>query len=124
VSLRAEYPLLRSSRFLHGEPVAPRLKDVAWFKPDGEEKRAEHWADPVAKCVGVSLAGGGKILLLLFNSDAEPIEYIFPFFGRRHVRWRILCDSANGLVRPEPVQVVMGKTTIPARGLLLLERTN
>jgi glycogen debranching enzyme GlgX len=121
--LRAELPLLRCSRFLHGEPIAPRLKNVAWFKPDGEEKRAEHWEDPVAKCVGLSLAGDRKILLLLFNSDAEPIEFIFPFFGRRHLRWRLLCDSANGLVRPE-APIAIGKATIPGRGLLLLERTD
>jgi glycogen operon protein len=121
--LRAKYPLLRSSRFLHGEPVAPRIKDVAWFKPDGEEKRAEHWEDPIAKCVGVALAGGGTILLLLFNSDAEPIEFIFPFFGRRHVRWRLLCDSANGLIEPD-AQVAVGKAAIPGRGLLLFERTD
>ncbi len=126
VGLRADLPLLRSSRFLHGEPVAPRIKDVAWFKPDGEEKRPEHWEDPVAKCVGVSLAGGRpvQILLLLFNSDAEPIDFVFPFFGRRHLRWRLLCDSANGLVRPEPAQIATGTTTIPGRGLLLLERTD
>ena len=123
IKLRAELPLLRCSRFLHGEPIAPRLKNVAWFKPDGEEKRAEHWEDPVAKCVGLSLAGDRKILLLLFNSDAEPIEFIFPFFGRRHLRWRLLCDSANGLVRPE-APIAIGKATIPGRGLLLLERTD
>jgi isoamylase len=124
VKLRKDLPLLRCRKFLHGEPVAPRLKDVAWFKPDGEEKQPEHWQDPVAKCVGMSLAGDRKILLLLFNSDAEPIEFIFPFFGRRHLRWQLLCDSANGLIRPEPAVIATGKTTIPGRGLLLFERTN
>jgi glycogen operon protein len=123
VSLRKQLPLLRSAKFLHGEQVAPRLRNIAWFKPDGEEKRPEHWEDPVAKCVGVSLAGDKQILLLLFNADAEPIEFIFPFFGRRHLHWRLLCDSANGLVRPDPAPVVVGKTTIPGRGLLLFERT-
>ena len=124
VSLRAQLPLLRSSRFLHGEPVAPRIKNVTWFKPDGEEKQAEHWEDPVAKCIGASFAGDGQILLLLFNADAEPIDFIFPFFGKRHLRWRLLCDSANGLIRPDPAPIATGKTTIPARGLLLFERTD
>jgi isoamylase len=121
--LRAELPLLRSRRFLHGEPVAPRIKNVTWFKPDGEEKQAEHWEDPVAKCIGVSFAGDQQILLILFNADAEPIDFIFPYFGKRHLRWRLLCDSANGLIRPEPEQIATGKTTIPGRGLLLFERT-
>jgi glycogen operon protein len=122
--LRADLPLLRSPRFLHGDPVAPRIKSIAWFKPDGEEQRAEHWEDPIAKCVGVSLAGERKHLLLLFNSDADEIEFTFPFFGRRHLRWRLLCDSANGLVRPDPSVFAVGKTTIPGRGLLLLERAD
>jgi isoamylase len=121
VRLRADLPLLRSPRFLHGEPVAPRIKSIAWFKPDGEEKRAEHWEDPIAKCVGVSLAGDRKHLLLLFNSDADEIEFTFPFFGRRHLRWRLLCDSANGRVLPDPSAFAVGKTTIPGRGLLLFE---
>jgi isoamylase len=124
VRLRAELPLLRSSKFLHGEPVAPRIRNVTWFKPDGEEKQAEHWEDPVAKCIGASFAGDGQILLLLFNADAEPIDFIFPYFGKRHLRWRLLCDSAHGLVRPDPAPIATGKATIPARGLLLFERTD
>jgi glycogen operon protein len=114
---------LRTKHFLHGEPVAPLIKSIAWFKPDGEEKQAEHWKDPVAKCIGASFAGGGNILLLLFNADAEPIDFIFPYFGKRHLRWRLLCDSANGLVRPD-APIATGKTTIPGRGLLLFERTD
>ena len=64
-----------------------------------------------------------QILLLLFNADADPIDFIFPYFGKRHLRWRLLCDSANGLVRPD-APIATGKTTIPGRGLLLFERTD
>lgn len=123
-ALRAQLPLLRSPRFLHGEPVAPLIRNMTWFKPDGEEKQAEHWEDPVAKCIGVSFAGDGNILLLLFNADADPIDFVFPFFGKRHLHWRLLCDSANGLIRPEPVTIATGKATVPAHGLLLFERTD
>jgi len=123
-ALRVQQPLLRSPRFLHGEPVAPRIKNVSWFKPDGEEKQAEHWEDPVAKCIGASFAGDGQILLMLFNADVEPIDFIFPYFGKRHLRWRLLCDSANGLIRPEPAPIATGKATIPGHGLLLFERTD
>jgi len=123
-SLRAQLPLLRSPNFLHGEPVAPLIRNVTWFKPDGEEKQAEHWEDPVAKCIGASFAGDGQILLLLFNADAEPIDFIFPYFGKRHLRWRLLCDSANDLIRPDPTIIATGKTTIPGHGLLLFERTD
>lgn len=122
-SLRAQIPLLRTKHFLHGEPVAPRIKSISWFKPDGEEKQSEHWEDPVAKCIGASFAGGGNILLLLFNADADEIDFVFPYFGKRHLHWRLLCDSANGLIRPDS-PIATGKTTIPGRGLLLFERTD
>jgi glycogen operon protein len=123
IALRAEIPLLRGRKFLHGEAVAPRLKSIAWFRPDGEEMKPKDWENPIAKCVGLSLAGDKQILLLLFNADAEPIEFVFPFFGRRHLHWRLLCDSANGLVRPNVANTV-GKTTIPGRSLLLFERVD
>ena len=67
---------LKRVEHLHGEPVAPLIKSISWFKPDGEEKQAEHWKDPVAKCIGASFAGGGNILLLLFNADADPIDFM------------------------------------------------
>jgi isoamylase len=120
VQLRKDYPLLRSTRFLHGEPVAPGIANVTWFKPDGEEKRPEHWLDPVAKCVGLALADAETVLLLLFNSDAEPIAFTFPAFAGQHFGWRVLCDSATAEIRPD--RVLRGEVVIPARGLLLLER--
>lgn len=123
-ALRSQISLLRTPHFLHGEPVAPRIKSISWFKPDGEEKRPEHWEDPVAKCIGASFAGGGNIVLLLFNGDAEDIDFIFPYFGKRHLHWRLLCDSANAIIRPDPWPISTGKTTIPGHGLLLFERTD
>ncbi len=122
-ALREELPLLRSSKFLHGEPVAPRIKNVSWFKPDGEEQRAEHWEDPVAKCIGASFAGGGNILLMLFNADINEIDFIFPYFGKRHLHWKLLCDTASGVIRPENTPIATGKTSIPGSGLFLFERT-
>ena len=122
VRLRAEFPLLHCARFIHGEPVAPGVTDVGWFKFDGEPKRAEHWEDPIAKSLGLSLATEDTHLLLLFNSDAEPISFVFPIFGNEAFQWRLLCDSANAVIRPEPEDVQSESTTIPARGLLLFER--
>jgi glycogen operon protein len=123
--LRAELPLLRCPRFLHGEPVAPPdIVNVRWFKPDGEIKRAKHWEDPVAKCVGLALADERSLLLLLFNSDADDIEFTFPLFGGEQLEWRLLCDSANGLVRPDHVPFTTGSTVVPGRGVMLFERAS
>jgi isoamylase len=117
-SLRTEFPLLRQHRFLHGEPVAPGIDNVTWIKPDGEEKRPEHWEDPIAKCVGLVLADGETVLLQLFNSDADEIGFTFPDIAGRQWRWTLLCDTARGLIRPEEPPA-MDSTTVPARALLL-----
>ncbi len=121
IQLRKDFPLLRSQRFLHGEPVAPGIANVTWFKPDGEEKRAEHWQDPVAKCVGLALASPDTLLLLLFNADGDPIDFTLPKITDQDFHWRILCDTAQGAIRPEwPLQ--RDQINLPARSLLLLER--
>jgi isoamylase len=119
--LRAELPLLRAPRFLHGELVAPNIPNVAWFKPDGEPKQPEHWEDPIAKCVGLTLADAASLLLLIFNSDGEEIDFVFPDFGGKGCKWRLLCDSANALLRPD-LPLAVGKNRVPARGVLLFER--
>ena len=122
-ALRRDYPVLRCRSFLHGEPVAPSIANVTWFKPDGEEKRPEHWEDPVAKCVGLCLAESDTVLLMIFNSDAEPIDFTLPSFGGEKFRWRTLCDTAEGEIRPDR-PLVSDKISVPARSLLLLERAS
>jgi glycogen operon protein len=122
-ALRREYSVLRCRRFLHGEPVAPDIANVTWIKPDGEEKRPEHWEDPVAKCVGLCLADSENLLLLTYNSDGEPIDFTLPSFGGRKFEWRVLCDTATGEIRPDrPLEA--DKVSVPARSLLLLERAS
>jgi glycogen operon protein len=119
--LRAELPLLRCSRFLHGEAAAPpNIPNVAWFKPDGQAKQQEHWEDPVAKCLGLSLADEHTLLFLIFNSDADEIDFVFPHMGKKPRRWRLLCDSANAVIHPRlpPVEQIV---RVPGRGVLLFE---
>ena len=122
--LRQDYPLLRSSRYIHGEPVAPGVADVGWFKPDGKPKRSEHWEDPIAKSLGLALADEDSHLLLLFNADADPIEFVFPAFRDHDFHWRLLCDSASGVIRPDPEQLQAGATIVPSRAVLLFERVH
>ncbi len=121
--LRREYAVLGCRRFLHGEPVAPDIANVTWVKPDGEEKRPEHWEDPVAKCVGLCLADSDHLMLLIFNSDGEQIDFTMPSFGGQKFTWRVLCDTATGEIRPDR-PLLTDTISVPARSLLLLERAS
>jgi isoamylase len=53
--LRAEHPVLRQRRFLHGETRADGNRDVVWRRADGAEPTAGDWHDPAFRCLCVVL---------------------------------------------------------------------
>jgi glycogen operon protein len=60
LALRREHPVFRQDTFFLGRPVgAGSVKDLAWFRPDGQELRDADWFDPDATTVGMYLDGHG-----------------------------------------------------------------
>ncbi|MDB5107578.1 MAG: glycogen debranching enzyme GlgX, partial [Candidatus Binatus sp.] len=56
--LRAAHPLFRRRKWLTGHPAkVARLKDIAWFRPDGTEMIASDWNVGYAKTLGSFLNG-------------------------------------------------------------------
>ncbi|NMH96479.1 glycogen debranching protein GlgX [Pseudonocardia acidicola] len=149
-ALRAAHPVFRRRRFFDGRPIAPRRRDsvadIAWFAPSGEEMTDQDWDSGFGKCVTVFLNGDGMSevdprgervtddsFLLCFNAHWEDIEVTLPpaEYGSR---WAIVVDTAAGevltlttvpgVVAAEPPTVQAGVThTVPARSLLVLQRT-
>jgi isoamylase len=92
IRMRRSHPVLRQRCFFDGLPLqAGGPKDLAWFRPDGQELTADDWFDPGARTLGVFLAGdairgrgphGERIVdasfLLLLHAGAEPIEFSLP----------------------------------------------
>ncbi|WP_214369062.1 glycogen debranching protein GlgX [Pseudonocardia sp. H11422] len=149
-ALRAAHPVFRRRRFFAGRPIAPRrrnaLADIAWFTPTGEEMTEQDWDSGFGKCVTAFLNGeaiddidprGERVtddsFLLCFNAHWEDIEVTLP--GKEYgSRWAIVVDTAAGevltlaavpgVVAAEPPTVQAGAThTVPARSLLVLQRT-
>ncbi|MHA6795252.1 glycogen debranching protein GlgX [Pseudonocardia bannensis] len=149
-ALRAAHPVFRRRRFFAGRPIAPRrrgaLADIAWFTPAGEEMTEQDWDSGFGKCVTAFLNGdaiddvdprGERVtddsFLLCFNAHWEDIEVTLP--GKEYgSRWAIVVDTAAGevltlatvpgVVATEPPTVQAGAThTVPARSLLVLQRT-
>jgi isoamylase len=122
--LRRSVPLLRRNYFLHGEEVdgAEHLKNVTWFRPDGDEMEPDDWTDPIAKVVGLVLAEADRAIMLLFNASEFDIDFELPHFTGVGDGWRLLCDSAAGTIRPDGAPVTEGAVTAPSRGVLLYER--
>ena len=106
IQLRRQHPVLRRRQFLYGRRIqGSEVEDLAWFRPDGKEMTEENWGDPLARCIGLRLAGdaiaevdprGDRItddtLLILLNAHHAPVPFILPAH-RRGVRWEVLLDT-------------------------------
>ncbi|MBV9426893.1 MAG: glycogen debranching protein GlgX [Bradyrhizobiaceae bacterium] len=106
IALRRAYPVLRSTRFLHGRHVmAPGVKDIAWFDEHGEPISPDAWNNPEQRVITLRRAGfsgGGKIaiLTLCLNPSAENIRFRLP---PPVIPARILIDSARPDVAEAPI---------------------
>ena len=57
IALRKAHPIFQRRRFFHGRDIQSG-RDIAWFKPDGNEMNAEDWNVSFARSVGIYLDGG------------------------------------------------------------------
>ncbi len=120
VRFRKAHKLLRADRFLHGEPVGKRGRNVAWFKPDGTEMDPGAWSDPHARVVGRLLSDLKQRLLLLANAHGEAVPFRLPK-GIATEGWSVGVDTVTGEVEPAHRQVGPDAIyTLQGRSLVLL----
>jgi glycogen operon protein len=94
------------------------VKDLSWFRPDGQEMTDEDWSNAFTRTFGLRLAGdaitevdsqGARIvddtLMILVNAYHEPIDFVLPV-RPRGARWEVLLDtrSASGRRRHRPLR--------------------
>jgi len=105
-----QHPVLRRRKFFQGRRIrGSEVKDLAWFRPDGQEMSDEDWENPQAHCLGLRLAGdaieevdarGKRIiddtLLMVLNAHYEPIAFVLPAH-RPKVRWELVLDTRDML---------------------------
>ncbi|HSQ61009.1 MAG TPA: glycogen debranching protein GlgX [Acidobacteriota bacterium] len=113
--IRAEHPILRSERFLHGDLVhAPGdaeaaeadhgpLRDLTWFAPSGAEMSAAEWRDPNLRALGVRLArrresdgtegGRHEVLFVMLNGGDQTTPFRMP--ANRVATWDVLLDTSR-----------------------------
>ncbi len=106
IALRRAHPVFRRRQFFAGRHIwGSEVKDLAWFRPDGKEMMDENWHDPLARCIGLRLAGdaieemdakGGPIIddtfLILVNAYYQPLAFVLPAH-RPGVRWELVLDT-------------------------------
>ncbi|HEV2527567.1 MAG TPA: glycogen debranching protein GlgX [Thermomicrobiales bacterium] len=109
VQLRREQPVLRRRKFFQGRRIrGSEVKDLTWFRADGQEMTDEDW-DSTAKSLGLRLAGDaideqdetgsriiGDTLLILINNAENGVNFTLPSFSPgMEARWETIFDTAR-----------------------------
>jgi isoamylase len=117
IELFHRHPVLRRRHFFQGRQIrGSEVKDLTWFRPDGEEMSGADWDNGTIRCFGLSLAGdgiyetdgrGNKItddtLLILLNAHHEAMLFTLPELKRK-TRWQLLLDTRQGVLdTPRPM---------------------
>jgi glycogen operon protein len=136
IRFRMEQPVLQRRQFFHGAHIwNSDFKDLAWFRPDGEEMTLEDWRDPAISALGFLIGGDaipardpegnrllGDTLLILVNPRAEPMDFTLPA-----VQWGIDWEIAIDTSQPQPVR---GRTPageqvrLSSRALIVLRHSS
>ncbi|HET8666745.1 MAG TPA: glycogen debranching protein GlgX, partial [Terriglobales bacterium] len=111
IILRAAHPVFRRRQFFQGRSIyGADIKDLSWFRPDGEEMTEEDWKQGYVRCLGVRLAGdrieekdhlGNPIFddtfLLLINAHHEPIQFTLPVHPN-NIQWQLVLDTVQEII--------------------------
>jgi glycogen operon protein len=108
IQLRQEQPVLRRRKFFQGRSIrGAEVKEIAWFKPNGEEMDDSDWNAPFAQSLGVYLNGTdgaemdekgnpriGDTLLVTFNAHHRTMRFVLPAL-QPGTRWERILDTAD-----------------------------
>ncbi|MGZ3452754.1 MAG: glycogen debranching protein GlgX [Polyangiales bacterium] len=113
IALRKAHPVLRRKRFFQGVHIrGSELKDLAWFRPDGEEMTGKDWESP-RQAIAYLLGGDATLalddegqpvvddsLLVLVNAGKEAETFVLPAL-EWGADWERVLDTAGGAGRAE-----------------------
>ncbi len=108
IYLNQRHLVLHRKNFFQGNRIhGSEVRDLVWFRPDGEEMTEEDWNNPASHCIGLRLAGdaiedldkrGNRIvddtLLVLLNGFHEAVHFVLPEH-RGRVRWELVLDTRH-----------------------------
>ncbi len=138
IAFRRDHPVFRRRRWflgarIHGEGV----RDIAWFRPDGEMMTHEDWQKSFARSLGVFLNGeaipsldarGERVVddsfYILFNAHFEPIVFRIPSHPTWEGRWVKVLDTTEAVPdgRTREIHDAGAEVTVEGRSILLLKR--
>jgi len=134
IALHKEHPVFRRRRWFQGRPIhGEGVRDLGWFKPDGEEMSEEDWQLGFAKSIGVFLNGeaipspdpmGERVVddsfYILFNAHHEQLQFVLPLRDGG-AGWAKVLDTSELVPANEP-KVYQAGAALPvySRSLIVL----
>ncbi len=136
IAFRREHPVFRRRRWflgtrIHGEGV----RDIGWFRPDGELMSDEDWSHGFAKSLGVFLNGdaipsldprGERVtddsFYVLFNAHHEPLSFRLPNRPEWGERWKQVLDTNERVPSEGEIHEAGSEVPVAARGVVVLMR--
>jgi isoamylase len=136
IAYRKAHPILHRRKFFQGRRIhGSDIRDITWYRPDGEEMSEEEWDAGWVRTVGVRFGGealnefdanGDRIiddtLLLLLNAHHDPLDFVL-VSSRTTYRWERVFDTAHPKPDPEPLLYQAGSAyPLEGRSLALFRR--
>jgi isoamylase len=137
IALRREHPVFHRRRWFQGKAIhGEGVRDLGWFRPDGELMSDEDWRHGFAKSLGVFLNGDAMESLdergepmtddsfyVLFNAHHEPVPFRLPARPQWGESWRKLLDTdAPFPEKGEELYAAGGEVPLAGRAVVLLVR--
>ncbi|MGI5836231.1 MAG: glycogen debranching protein GlgX [Chloroflexota bacterium] len=108
VQIRHQQPVLQRRKFFQGRLIrGSNVKDISWFRPDGQEMTDQDWEAPFVRSLGVRLSGdgmdeldergkqiAGDTLLILTNAHHEAITFTLPS-PHPDIHWERIVDTSH-----------------------------
>ena len=130
------HPALRRRTFFYGCKIHDnKIKDLSWFRPDGNAMTQEDWGNPYTRCFGERLAGnaieatdahGNRIvddtLLILFNAHYQSVPFVLPSCSPQQ-RWEIVLDTEQPSGRRDASPVLLDDSYVLAPRSLIMARS-
>jgi isoamylase len=137
IALRREHPVFHRRRWFQGKAIrGAEVRDLGWFRPDGELMSDEDWQHGFAKSLGVFLNGdameslderGEPVLddsfYVLFNAHHEPLAFRLPCRPNWGESWRKVLDTDRPFPeKEEEILAAGGELQVAGRAVVVLMR--
>ncbi|MGK2905552.1 MAG: glycogen debranching protein GlgX, partial [Desulfuromonadales bacterium] len=107
IGLFHRHPVLRRRNFFQGRKIrGSEIKDLTWYRYDGQEMTDNDWTDPDTHFLGLRLAGDAidernengdpirdETLLILLNANSHDLVFPLPRDHAKETCWDVILDT-------------------------------